>query len=672
MEPVDKTVGQVGDLPHRFALLFRKGTAMFRQMAAAWLRKWVPASLRQWIPLWLRNRLRPLFRKPERRDPRQTFCILAWKHLQINPEGTVKLCCRAESSACDAQGHHLSLDAHSVKEIWNSPYMQTARRKMVQGELLGECGSCYAAEAAGVNSYRTQSNEKWLGKEGRRLEEAIADARARLRQPVELPVFYQLNLGNLCNLKCRMCSSSYSSQIEADPVHSVWSPRNAFNDSGLARWHGETLHLRPGQIIDLKADETSAGGQTKSAQAWTGGAALSLTLSPLDVPTELRFKVRVQQPRQRVRVILNDTTLHEGIVDAPDWPEVVDLRQRNLQGRLELKIANVPDGLWTKAPELEEVVLRRTLSSARKAGFSNVAVTRFNAPGDWHRQDSVIFGEILENPDQLEELYFTGGEPLISPKFREIVRTLVDRGVAQRLTLQLNSNITILSDELLAQLAKFKQVTFTLSIDAAYQTYEYIRYPAKWPVVAENVRRLAATLTNADFCAIPVLTAYNLLYLPDLFRFLDTLNIKFQIIHCSGPEWLGIHVLPQPVMAEAVRRYQRYLQSECRDENRFVVQAWTDALASGRVEFRPASYQVFNEFTNDLDVSRGQDFAAGFLIWLNCWNAAATVGRRPRGAWNCCNWERHRKRLRLRQASGGRKPPLASLDAAVPHFRAGI
>ncbi len=561
--------------------------------------------LRKLLPAWLRQRIKRLLRMANvptapRVDPRQTYCVLAWKHLQINPEGTAKLCCRAAGSVHDDSGHYLSLDTLPVTEVWNSPYMREVRRKMLHGERLAECTLCYEAEAAGAASYRTESNDKWLGKEGRTLDEALATARASLDEPVPAPVFYQLNLGNLCNLKCRMCSSSYSSQIEADPVHHAWSPRLDFNNSGLARWSGETLVLRPGQIIAVRPE-------LPREIVWAGGDTLSLSVRPPDVLTEIRFKVRTKQPRQRLRVFLNGELVHEGAPGAADWPANVDLRGRNLQDRLELRVAAAAG---EEVPQLEEVTLKRTLSSARRAGFSNVVATRFDAPGDWHRQDEVIFGEIISRPEKLEELYFTGGEPLISPKFREIINVLVDSGAAERLTLQLNSNVTVVHDDLLAKLARFKKVTFTLSLDAAYGVYEYIRYPAKWTTVAENVRRITA-LKNADISAVPVLTAYNLLYLPDLFRFLDDLGISFHIINCAGPDWLMIHVFPQHVLQEAANRYYDYLK-DCREENRFVVQSWADALAIGRVEFRPASFATFNEFTNDLDAARNQSFARTF------------------------------------------------------------
>jgi len=37
------------------------------------------------------------------------------------------------------------------------------------------------------------------------------------------PRVLQLEVGNLCNLKCRMCSGTFSSRIELDPVHNQWA-----------------------------------------------------------------------------------------------------------------------------------------------------------------------------------------------------------------------------------------------------------------------------------------------------------------------------------------------------------------------------------------------------------------------------------------------------------------
>jgi MoaA/NifB/PqqE/SkfB family radical SAM enzyme len=272
--------------------------------------------------------------------------------------------------------------------------------------------------------------------------------------------------------------------------------------------------------------------------------------------------------------------------------------------RLEVGVEDVQGG----KVEIAEAALRRTVSSARRAGFNNVISTRFDTVGDWHEQDRVIFDEILKRSDTLQELYFTGGEPLISKKFHAILAHLVERGVAGRMTLQLNSNITKLTDEIVEKLTHFGHVTFTLSIDGAYDVYEYIRYPAKWAVVAANARRLMK-LTNAEVSAIPVITAYNALSLTDLFRFCDDLGIRFGLSNCYGPDWLMLHVLPPKALELAGQRFLDYADRECKPENLHVVRPMGEMMRSGRIEFRPDLVPVFNAFTNELDASRGQNFS---------------------------------------------------------------
>jgi glutamate-1-semialdehyde 2,1-aminomutase len=556
------------------------------------LHKWLWNAARRLRRL-VRQRLRPFLRPAG--DPEKTYCVLAWKHLQINPEGTAKLCCRAAGSVRDEAGNALSLDTHSLADIWNSPYMRDVRRKMVDGEPIVECASCYESEAAGLGSYRVNSNNKWLPRDGLTVAEAIRRARASDDCADEHPVFFQLNLGNLCNLKCRMCSSSYSSQIEADEVHSEWAPRVAFNDSGMARWSGEVLALRPWRFRDV----TGPGGAT-----WSGGGAFAVPVGEADKLTGLEIKLSPAAAQRELLVTANCVVLYRGVPAVNGWPERFDLSAVAAERRLEVRV----DDMRGDEVGIDEAALRRTVSSARRAGFNNVISTRFDTPGDWHEQDRVIFDEILKRSDTLQELYFTGGEPLISKKFHAILAHLVERGVAGRMTLQLNSNITKLTDEIVEKLTHFGHVTFTLSIDGAYDVYEYIRYPAKWPAVAANARRLMK-LTNAEVFAIPVITAYNALSLTDLFRFCDELGIRFGLSNCYGPDWLMLHALPPNALELAGRRFLDYADRECRPENVHVVRPMGEMMLSGRIVFRPDLVPVFNAFTNELDASRGQNFA---------------------------------------------------------------
>jgi len=85
--------------------------------------------------------------------------------------------------------------AKSVKEMFNSPYMQKVRLGMLNGDPLPKnCLTCSEHEKHGGKSHRQIHND------------------ARGFQPVAKLETMEINLGNLCNLACVMCGSYNSSK----------------------------------------------------------------------------------------------------------------------------------------------------------------------------------------------------------------------------------------------------------------------------------------------------------------------------------------------------------------------------------------------------------------------------------------------------------------------------
>src|SRR5262245_20035958 len=85
----------------------------------------------------------------------KTFCALPFRHLCIGPEGTARVCCVAYDFRVSEHGAPMSLNLHTMDEIWNSAYMRSLRRGMLAGERISECEVCYESEAASGQSYRT-------------------------------------------------------------------------------------------------------------------------------------------------------------------------------------------------------------------------------------------------------------------------------------------------------------------------------------------------------------------------------------------------------------------------------------------------------------------------------------------------------------------------------------
>jgi sulfatase maturation enzyme AslB (radical SAM superfamily) len=103
------------------------------------------------------------------------------------------------------------------------PPVAAIRRRMAAGEQLPHCDACFNNESYGRASYRTYSNQRWLTDHPKAsaLEHAI-EASDDGSAP-HSPMYFDLRLGNVCNLKCTACKPLYSSQIERDLVHAKWN-----------------------------------------------------------------------------------------------------------------------------------------------------------------------------------------------------------------------------------------------------------------------------------------------------------------------------------------------------------------------------------------------------------------------------------------------------------------
>jgi MoaA/NifB/PqqE/SkfB family radical SAM enzyme len=85
-------------------------------------------------------------------------------------------------------------------------------------------------DAAGGFSFRKKMNQGTIKSEKRF---ALKLVQLLQSQPIpddtrlsSAPRVLQLEVGNLCNLKCRMCSGNFSSRIALDPVHDQWARRD--------------------------------------------------------------------------------------------------------------------------------------------------------------------------------------------------------------------------------------------------------------------------------------------------------------------------------------------------------------------------------------------------------------------------------------------------------------
>jgi radical SAM protein with 4Fe4S-binding SPASM domain len=125
-----------------------------------------------------------------------TFCVLPWVHLYVGPDGNVLPCCIADQTFPGG-----NIKEQSVESILTSDYFTAIRENMLNNRRSKECNYCYTKEDAGFISLRKTSNQRWN----------VSNPTAIIKK--FNPVSFDIRLSNVCNLKCRMCSSYYSSAI---------------------------------------------------------------------------------------------------------------------------------------------------------------------------------------------------------------------------------------------------------------------------------------------------------------------------------------------------------------------------------------------------------------------------------------------------------------------------
>ena len=146
----------------------------------------------------------------------EKICMLPWISIETSPIGTARPCCLAKDEITYVDEHGIenkyNLKEHTLKEIYNSRYMQVLRRDFLYGQKPATCQRCWDEEAAGRVSKRMNSRI--------RLKEYYDNVDFHNLNPDQL-WFIDLKLGNICNLKCRICGSWSSSKWAKEEIDYV-------------------------------------------------------------------------------------------------------------------------------------------------------------------------------------------------------------------------------------------------------------------------------------------------------------------------------------------------------------------------------------------------------------------------------------------------------------------
>ena len=130
-----------------------------------------------------------------------TFCIMPFIHANVRTNGDIHMCCYST----EIPQHNIK--SSSIVHWWAS--IEQARIDMLEGTPLTACAGCYNQEAHGLTSQRQSNNKRFKVVSDKYAKEIVN----RYYKDLVSPIDYDLQITNICNLKCIMCRESESSAL---------------------------------------------------------------------------------------------------------------------------------------------------------------------------------------------------------------------------------------------------------------------------------------------------------------------------------------------------------------------------------------------------------------------------------------------------------------------------
>lgn len=146
----------------------------------------------------------------------------------------------------------------------------------------------------------------------------------------------------------------------------------------------------------------------------------------------------------------------------------------------------------------------------------------------------------------LLEIYWCGGEPLIISDHYDMLEILISKGLSKNIVLRYNTNFTVIQykDKNIFDLwQQFKSVSVSISIDAVGEISNYIRSGSDWNSISANIDLVLKNIEQSPNISIrlsPVVSLLSIWTLPELYKYAEHKKISVMPILLSGPDYLSL------------------------------------------------------------------------------------------------------------------------------------
>jgi MoaA/NifB/PqqE/SkfB family radical SAM enzyme len=187
-------------------------------------------------------------------------------------------------------------------------------------------------------------------------------------------------------------------------------------------------------------------------------------------------------------------------------------------------------------------------SSKISSEFIKLGMIDEAPPKAWSQDPELVdkFIDTLNKTKNIKYLHFIGGETVITPAFKKILKELIKHGLSTA-SIGFTTNLTVWDEEVNELLSCFEQVNLGMSIEALHPVNDYARYPSKIDHVRKTLDRWVALGKNNNWLMQLRITPtwMTIEYLDTVFEYAIVNNIGVESCNfLSDPRFMRMNLLP--------------------------------------------------------------------------------------------------------------------------------
>lgn len=160
---------------------------------------------------------------------------------------------------------------------------------------------------------------------------------------------------------------------------------------------------------------------------------------------------------------------------------------------------------------------------------------------------------IYGNLDVTEHIYLAGGEPLLIKENLVLLKHI--HKIKPDIEIRINTNLSIINNEIYNLLKTFKNVHWTVSVDGVGSEFEYVRYGGVWDQFITNLQQLKLDFQKINFNSTwCILTAHGVLDCIDFLQDLGFHENTFIVNPLDSPREWHVGNLPNLALEELKHR----------------------------------------------------------------------------------------------------------------------